>query len=65
MRKEKIEKIEKTALLLAYRSKSRMDLLKYRMALLGKGPYIKYDRNFLAFFDPLPTVVSDKRFGDI
>ena len=19
-----------------------------------KGPYIKYDRNFLAFFDPLP-----------
>ena len=21
-----------------------------------KGPYIKYDRNFLAFFDPLPPL---------
>ena len=26
--------------------------------LTNKGPYFKYDRNFLAFFDPLPPLTA-------
>ena len=33
------------------------------MNIVAKGAYFNDDRNFWAFFDPLPTALSDRTFG--